>query len=121
MMPDDSDLTARLRTLRTEAPSCCGLDDRGLESLHADLQDDAFQETLDRYEALGDRRRLAVLGMLGELGELCACEIQAALGVTHATVSHHMGRLVDADLVQAEKRGRWVYYELADGAGRWVP
>jgi ArsR family transcriptional regulator len=43
---------------------------------------------------------------------VCACDLETFLGVGQSTVSHHMKVLVDAGLVHAEKRGRWVYYEL---------
>jgi len=43
---------------------------------------------------------------------VCACDLETFLEVGQPTVSHHMKLLVDAGLVHAEKRGRWVYYEL---------
>ena len=43
---------------------------------------------------------------------VCACDLETFLEVGQSTVSHHMKALVDAGLVHAEKRGRWVYYEL---------
>jgi ArsR family transcriptional regulator len=49
---------------------------------------------------------------------VCACDLEAFLEVGQSTVSHHMKALVDAGLVHAEKRGRWVYYELDAGALR---
>ena len=49
---------------------------------------------------------------------VCACDLEAFLGFTQATVSHHMKQLVDAGLVSAERRGRWVYYELQPQAFR---
>ena len=43
---------------------------------------------------------------------ICACDVEAFLGLSQPTVSHHMRALVDAGFVRAERRGRWVYYEL---------
>lgn len=43
---------------------------------------------------------------------VCACDLETFLGLSQPTVSHHMKHLVDAGLVQSERRGRWVYYEL---------
>ena len=54
-----------------------------------------------------------MLALLKRRPELCACEIQAATGLTHATVSHHMNVLRDAGLVRARKEGKWMYYRLA--------
>jgi len=44
---------------------------------------------------------------------VCACDVEAFLGLSQPTVSHHMKALTAAGLVTAEKRGRWVYYALA--------
>ena len=43
---------------------------------------------------------------------ICGCDLETFLGVSQPTVSHHMKALVEAGLVTAEKRGRWVYYDL---------
>jgi ArsR family transcriptional regulator len=49
---------------------------------------------------------------------VCACDLETFLEVGQSTVSHHMKALVEAGLVHAEKRGRWVYYDLDAGALR---
>jgi predicted transcriptional regulator len=71
-----------------------------------------FSRALLRARALADERRLIAVAILRRRPELCACEIQAALGVTHATVSHHMRILEDAGIVTANRRGKWMYYRL---------
>lgn len=43
---------------------------------------------------------------------VCGCDIETFLGVGQSTVSHHMKLLVDAGLVDADRRGRWTYYRL---------
>ncbi len=43
---------------------------------------------------------------------VCGCDLEAFLGLSQPTVSHHMKALTAAGLVTAEKRGRWVYYAL---------
>jgi len=72
----------------------------------------AFAKALARARALSDEQRLTAVTILRREGELCACEIQAALGLTHATVSHHMSVLTSAGLVSARRRGKWMYYRL---------
>lgn len=119
MAQADGELANRLASLAGDGTDGCL---ERLSRLEAQVDEEVETEaTLARLRALGDRKRLKVAAMLARTEELCACEIQASLGVTHATVSHHMGKLVDAGLVEAEKRGRWVYYSLADEARRWVP
>ncbi|MHB1435159.1 MAG: ArsR/SmtB family transcription factor [Thermoplasmata archaeon] len=72
-----------------------------------------FSDALARAKALSDEHRLLTVALLKRRAELCACEIQAATGLTHATVSHHMGLLLDAGIVHARKEGKWLYYRLA--------
>lgn len=75
-----------------------------------------FAAMLARARALSDEQRLTAVAILRREGELCACEIQAALGLTHATVSHHMAVLTEAGIVSARRRGKWMYYRLIPGA-----
>jgi hypothetical protein len=75
-----------------------------------------FSRALARARALSDEQRLTAVAILRREGELCACEIQAALGLTHATVSHHMAVLTSAHIVTARRRGKWMYYRLKPGA-----
>jgi len=72
-----------------------------------------FAEALRRVKALADENRLLAVSLLKRRGELCACEIQAATGLSHATVSHHMATLVEAGTVEARRDGKWMYYRLA--------
>ena len=79
-------------------------------------------EPVTIFKALGDPTRLKILELLKSRGRscceliardergLCACDIEQAVGLSQAAVSHHMALLRRAGLVSAEKRGRWVYY-----------
>ncbi len=79
-------------------------------------------------KALGDPTRLKILELLKSKGRscceliardekgLCACDVEAAVGLSQAAVSHLMGLLKRAGLVNAEKRGRWVYYSRNEAA-----
>ena len=80
-----------------------------------------FAKALARARALSDERRLTAVAILRREGELCACEVQAALGLTHATVSHHMSVLTSAGIVTARRRGKWMYYQLKPGAFAEMP
>jgi ArsR family transcriptional regulator, arsenate/arsenite/antimonite-responsive transcriptional repressor len=62
-------------------------------------------------KALSDPGRIKVLKMLQE-GELCVCEIQAALGLAQPTVSKHLRILEEAGLIRGRKQGVWIYYSL---------
>jgi ArsR family transcriptional regulator len=65
------------------------------------------------YKSLADEKRLKILTLL-TFREMCNCELTAALGLTQPNLSHHVRKLEDAGLVRHEKRGKWVYYSLAD-------
>jgi ArsR family transcriptional regulator, arsenate/arsenite/antimonite-responsive transcriptional repressor len=78
--------------------------------------DDAAE--LERlFKALADRHRLQILNCLLQAGEdsICVCDFEAILGVKQPTVSHHLKQLVDAGLLEREKRGTYAYYRLRSG------
>ncbi len=68
--------------------------------------------TVRFLESLADQTRLAVMDLLGSQGELCVCELVAALGSTQPKVSRHLAWLRQAGLVADRRRGRWIYYRL---------
>jgi ArsR family transcriptional regulator len=69
------------------------------------------------FKALGDRHRLRILNVLLQAdGEaVCVCEFQPTLGIAQPTVSHHLKQLVEAGLLEREKRGTFAYYRLKPG------
>lgn len=112
-----SGLTERLRTLRATG-DCCNNLDATVEAARAAA---GLDHARARFEALADPNRLLACAMIKRSPGLCSCEIQAGLGLTHATISHHMRILSDAGLVDAERRGRWVHYQLTKTALGLVP
>jgi ArsR family transcriptional regulator, arsenate/arsenite/antimonite-responsive transcriptional repressor len=80
------------------------------------------RDLVEAFKALGDPTRLKILELLKARGKsccelvareergLCACDIEEAVGLSQAAVSHHMALLRRAGLVEAEKRGRWMFY-----------
>src|SRR5687768_5195077 len=82
------------------------------------LSDDEAIELERLFKALGDRHRLRILNVLLQAdGEaVCVCEFQPTLGIAQPTVSHHLKQLVEAGLLQREKRGTFAYYALTPGA-----
>ena len=63
------------------------------------------------FKALGHPARLAMVELLGE-GERCVCDLQQAVGSDLSTVSKHLSVLRAAGLVEADKRGKQVFYTL---------
>jgi ArsR family transcriptional regulator len=68
------------------------------------------------FRAAGDPTRLQMLYMLQEASDpICVCDFTQAFGVRQPTVSHHLAKLRDAGLVEAEHHGIWTYYTLGPG------
>ena len=68
----------------------------------------SFQET---FKALSDPTRREILQLLRQ-GALPAGEIAEHFNMTGATISHHLSVLKNAGMVDAERRGTYIYYEI---------
>ncbi|MFD6033606.1 ArsR/SmtB family transcription factor [Streptomyces griseoincarnatus] len=66
------------------------------------------------FKALSDPVRLRLFSRVASHpdGEACVCDI-ADVGVSQPTVSHHLKKLREAGLLTSERRGTWVYYQVA--------
>lgn len=64
------------------------------------------------FKALGDPVRLQLMSMIASAaeGEICVCDLTPAFALSGPTISHHLRILREAGLVDAERRGTWVYY-----------
>lgn len=63
--------------------------------------------------ALADPTRLAIVRQLAQDVETCACDFTACCDVGQPTVSHHLRVLREAGVVTSERRGQWIFYQLA--------
>jgi ArsR family transcriptional regulator len=70
------------------------------------------QELARVFAALGDPVRLRLLSLIAAAGECCSCDLEAPLGKSQPTVSHHTKALADAGLIVGEKRGRWMWWRV---------
>ena len=66
---------------------------------------------VDILKALADQNRLAILCYLMS-GSKCVCEIENILPISQSATSKQLGRLRMVGLIDAEKKGQWVYYQL---------
>jgi len=64
------------------------------------------------FAALGDPTRLRIVQMLAQRGEMCVCHIVDELAMNQPAVSHHIAKLKQAGLLNARKKGQWIYYSL---------
>jgi DNA-binding transcriptional ArsR family regulator len=65
------------------------------------------------FRGLGDASRLQVLGALRD-GPLSAGEVVARTGLSQPNTSMHLACLAECGLVTWERRGKFVYYAIAD-------
>ena len=80
---------------------------------------DAEPGELERvFKALADSHRVKILNrLLGAGGEaVCVCDFEEMLGLRQPTVSYHLKQLLDAGIVEREKRGSYAYFSLAEGS-----
>lgn len=106
------------KPVRTKAPTepdclsdrlCCApIGDRVLSRTDA-------QHLAAVLKALADPARLRVLSLVKATngGESCVADLVAALGLSQATVSHHLRVLTEAGLLDRQRRGNWVWYSVA--------
>ena len=81
----------------------------GLES----LDDEQAEAAAGLFKALADPARVKVVSVLARSeAPVCACDFIPPLGLTQATVSHHLKKLTDAGLLDREQRGKWAYFSL---------
>ncbi len=66
------------------------------------------------FKMLADPTRLRILSIVANApgGEVCACDLPAALDRSQPTVSHHLSLLVDAGLLVREQRGKWAWFRV---------
>jgi ArsR family transcriptional regulator len=84
----------------------------------AALTDDEATELETVFKALADRHRVKILNRLLATGgeAVCVCDLEELLGLKQPTVSYHLKQLLNAGILQREKRGSFAYFSIADGA-----
>ena len=82
----------------------------------------ALESLGSMLKLLADPTRLRIFDLLMQ-GVQCNCEIGDALGISPNLISHHLGALRRAGLVNVERDrsdARWVYYSIERDALRTV-
>jgi ArsR family transcriptional regulator len=94
------------------------------EDAQITLAPDVAQQISKDIQILAHPIRLQILDLLaGNEGKMCVCDLEEALPVRQPTISHHLRLLREADLIDCERDGLWVYYfvrrdELATRSAR---
>jgi ArsR family transcriptional regulator len=71
-------------------------------------------------KALADESRIRIVALLKERNVLCVCEITEVIGLSQPTISSHLKRLQDAEIIAYSKDGLWVNYNLDENMEKEV-
>jgi len=83
------------------------------------LKSDQTAQLAETFGLLADPTRLSIVtACMGQ--EIAAGDIANALGLSPSLVSHHLRLLRAARMVRAERRGKQIFYSLADTCVRDV-
>lgn len=76
-------------------------------------EDEVSARMAELFKAMGDRNRLRILLCLVH-GEMCVCDLSAALELSKSLVSHQLRVLRNLHLVRFRKEGKMAFYSLDD-------
>ena len=93
---------------KQEGPDTCG---DGVVAAAPDRP--VVTEAVRQLKGFADETRLLLLSLLRD-GPVCVHDLVTAVELSQSAVSHQLRVLRDARLVTSVKRGRHVYYALAD-------
>ena len=86
-----------MQALPVLQPICCGSD-------APPMPVSAAAEVAERFRALADPTRVAIVNRLAGADELCVCDLNAAFDLSQPTISHHLKILREAGLVESARR-----------------
>lgn len=72
------------------------------------------------FKCLADDTRARMTQLIAQEGELCVCELTAALEESQPKISRHLAQLRSSGLLQDRRAGQWVYYRLHPQLPAWV-
>ena len=72
------------------------------------------------FKCLADDTRAKITLLVVSEGELCVCELTAALDLSQPKISRHLALLRSAGLLMDRRQGQWIYYRLNPDMPAWV-
>ncbi|MDA3041211.1 MAG: metalloregulator ArsR/SmtB family transcription factor [Actinomycetota bacterium] len=87
-----------------------------VQLLAGPLSEGDANELAGILKVLADPVRLRLVSIVASsaTGEACACDFTAPLDRSQPTISHHLGQLVTAGILEREQRGKWAWFRLND-------
>ncbi|MBN1410859.1 MAG: winged helix-turn-helix transcriptional regulator [Spirochaetales bacterium] len=78
--------------------------------------ENGVKDAAEVFKALGDATRLKILKEIAVNGNnLCVMAVAQRLGISQPAVSQHLKVLKNAGLVEAEKQGFHMHYQIIEG------
>ena len=84
------------------------------------IYDIPYMTPVEFYKHLADDTRLRSLLLIHQEGELCVCELTAALNEIQPKVSRHLAQLKKAELLLGRRQGQWIYYRINPQLPKWM-
>ncbi len=72
------------------------------------------------FKGLADETRLLSLLLLDQEGELCVCELMAALELPQTKISRHLSQLRKNGILLDRRQGQWVFYRIHPLLSDWM-
>ena len=69
---------------------------------------------LEKLRALSDETRIEIVSRLRHGGELCGCDFENMVDKSQSTISRHLKKLQEADIIKSRKDGVKVMYKIND-------
>ena len=60
---------------------------------------------------IGDKTRLSMMKLL-QNNECCVCELVEIYKASQPSISQHLRKLKDIELVREKRKGQWIFYSL---------
>jgi ArsR family transcriptional regulator len=113
------DLMLAPKQKRAAGERCCD------PLVYPNVGGDRAQRLATIAKALSDPVRVQLVDVLRQhAGEVCVCELVPLFDLAQNTISHHLKKLRDADLVGVERRGLFAYYyvkpEALEDLNTWL-
>ena len=75
---------------------------------------------LSLFKCLAEETRLRCVLLIEREGELCVCELMAALQESQPKISRHLAQLRNCDLLLDRRQGQWVFYRINPQMPEWA-
>ena len=81
--------------------------------------EEILYDLAELFKIFGDSTRIKILYVLFE-SEMCVCDIAQLLGMSQSAISHQLQVLKKSKLVKYRRKGKTVFYSLADSHVRTI-